>query len=62
MERVSKHGHEHRLCRPSFETAAAQPPQRLTGNELNRFKHLPHPEPPARMALPTDHEQVIVWG
>jgi hypothetical protein len=29
---------------PSFETAALQPPQRLIVNELNRFKHLPHPE------------------
>jgi len=27
QERVSKHGHEHRVCCPPFETAAMQPPQ-----------------------------------
>ena len=27
MERVSKHGHEHHVCCPSFETVAARPPQ-----------------------------------
>ena len=52
MERVSKGGHEHRVCCRSFETRSGvypevfegAAPQRLAGNELNQFKHLPHPE------------------